>query len=156
MIVIAFILGGIARALVGDGKVSRWAIYPPVVAISALIGHFPDDLLGILVVLWVTVAASLNMAAGYTNWESWKHMVIRLGIPALILVAPLLYVESTTVDNALMYVLLCVFVGLAYPHRAVFEKIPGMPFKIKSFTVDSARIMEFISGALILGGVALL
>ena len=107
---------------------------------------------------------------GYTRWECWWWMVLRLGLPSLLLVLPVVYLQQATLSQALGYVLFSAIAGLLYPHRQrLFEllglrqrtlQLPSLFHRQGSTPTtvdwDSARLMELIVGAAVLGGLALL
>jgi len=153
------LVGGLARALVGSGHLSRWTIYPPVAAFSAYVGlgHILD-LTSIVLILWVTMLASLNLALGYTQWESWKWMALRFGLPALVCVLPLIPLGLYS-HGLVLYVMLSLLAGLFYPHRQrVFEllHLDSLALRFNLSWLDSSRLAESVAGACILGGLSIL
>jgi hypothetical protein len=167
LVTIMFILGGIGRAIVGTGAgpkwIGRWSVYPPIALLSAYAGLAPtlgqsgssglDLLTSFGSVGWAALIASLNLGLGYTQWESWKHMTLRFGLPALTSVLPMIYLHETL--SPLLYPLLAVLVGLFYPYRqSAFE---GLRLDRLSYSwLDSSRLAEFVAGACILGGLSIL
>lgn len=162
MIWLMFILGSIGRAGVGLGRgpsfLGRWSVYPPIALLSAYVGLAPIQLdLSLLVYLWAALIASLNLALGYTQWESWKWMVARFGLPSLVLVLPMIYLHTS--PSLLLYPLLSVLAGLFYPHRQkVFEwlRLDRLSLHYTLSWLDSSRLAELIAGACILGGLSIL
>ena len=87
------------------------------------------------------------------GWDlgSGRWMAVRLGLPSLVLVGPLIWIGSY---GALLYPMIVAVAGLIYPHR---QKLFGrLTWSIGSFVCDSARYQEFIVGAAVLGGLAFL
>tara|TARA_Y100000310_G_scaffold195873_1_gene195886 strand:+ start:4288 stop:4851 length:564 start_codon:yes stop_codon:yes gene_type:complete len=187
MISLFLILGGAARALVGTGKgpawIGRWSVYPVIAFLAALVGlndippETPLIYLSILY-LYVVAVASLNIGRGYTDWEDGKWMVLRFGLPSILLTMPLMYYQYS-LQNLLWYIILSVASGVFYPVRQkVFDlKVPYwyrwiedeknpeivhrewsyyQPFHLPFKWWDSARLAEFIAGAAILGGLSIL
>jgi hypothetical protein len=182
MIYLMFLLGSVGRAYVGTGRgpdwLGRWSVYPLIALLSAYVGLAPIQLdLSLLVYLWAALIASLNLALGYTQWESWKWMVARFGLPSLVLVLPMIYLHTS--PSLLLYPLLSVLAGLFYPHRQkvfdlevpywwhwsvdpldpkravrVFDYFQPLHFPFNWW--DSARLAEVAAGAAILGGLSVL
>ena len=154
--VVAFLLGGIVRSLVGAGHVSRWAGYIPCGIVCAAIGlaDLPLDLMNMADILWA-VLISCHLGLGYTQWEDRKWMVLRFGIPAVMLAGPLLFFGETNAFAAGLYILLSLGAGAIYPDRQKIFEILKLD-RIDSSFIDSARLAEFVAGAFILGGMAVL
>lgn len=175
MIYLMFLLGGFGRAVVGVGHssklLSRWSVYPPIALLSAYVGLAPTldelEILHLATVFWVALIVSLNLAVGYTQWESWKWMALRFGLPSLVLILPLAYIEAVPVLSACLYLALSVAAGLFYPHRQrVFDALGLARFgpdsqssgflRVRWSWVDSSRLAEFVAGVCILGGLSVL
>jgi hypothetical protein len=178
MIYLMFLLGGIGRSIVGTGVgptwIGRWSIYPSIAFLSAYIGLADLHHLSLAEhgagMIWVALIASLNLGLGYTQWENWKWMALRFGLPSLILVCPLLYLDTHPYTGLLYYVALSLFAGLFYPVREkAWQRILGQVGRVYplgknihgSFIspvswLDSARLAEFVAGACILGGLGIL
>jgi len=151
MIIFCLFLGGVGRAVVGSGKgpawLGRWSVYPPIALLSAYVGLGYTPLL-----FWAALVASLSMGLGYTQWESWKHMSLRLGLPALAVIAPIIFFQGLE-GVYLLYPAIAVICGLLYPIRQnLFSRLPVSIFSI---SMDTARYMEFVAGTCILGGLSL-
>lgn len=148
-------LGGLGRALVGSGHLSRWSVYPLVAVVCASVGlvQFPLVQVENLLVLWAALVASLSMGMGYTQWESWKWMAVRFGLPSLVLVAPLLLLHHY--HTSALYLLISLSAGLFYPHRQRAFEFLRLD-RLNYSWIDSARLAEFVAGACILGGLGLL
>ena len=156
MIILALLIGGTSRALVGAGMLTRWAVYPPAAIICGWIGLAPTPgPTGMVPIDWVLWSAlvSCHLGLGRTEWESARHMALRFGLPAVILVAPLVYLGMTDMSHAGSYFAMSLVAGLIYPVRALFDHL--IPSWSRPF-VDSARVMEFIAGACIFGGLSIL
>jgi len=158
-IFLMFLLGGLGRSLVGTGRgprwIGRWSVYPPIALLSAYIGLAPAHLgIELLVLVWVALIASLSMGLGYTQWESWKHMSLRLGLPALGIVLPLAILLGLA-GTHLLYVSLSVMCGLLYPHRQGVFVLLRLDRAPHYSWLDSSRLAEFITGACVLGGLSL-
>ena len=109
LLAICFILGGLARAFVGTGYLSRWAVYPFIALICAFIGLYTvtDN---IFAVCWAALIAC-HLGLGWTKWEKWKWMLGRFGLPALVLTVPLLYLGYISMASAGIYVVLSLLAG---------------------------------------------
>lgn len=154
--VVAFLLGGIVRSLVGAGYVSRWAGYIPCGIVCAAIGlaDLPVDLMSMADILWA-VLISCHLGLGYTQWEDRKWMVLRFGIPAVMLAGPLLFFGEIEAFGAGLYILLSLAAGALYPDRQKIYEMLKLD-RIQSSFIDSARLAEFVAGACMLGGLSVL
>ena len=160
LIAVMFLLSGAGRSMVGTGSgpkwIGRWSVYPPIALLSAYTGL--DPILSLsdgLLLLWLSVGASPNLAMGYTQWESWKHMAVRFGLPALLTVLPVIVLQGTEVVQGGIYLTLAVLAGLFYPHRQrVFEFL--RLDRLSYSWLDSSRLAEFVAGACVLGGLSIL
>lgn len=150
---VCFILGGLARAVVGTGYLSRWAVYPFVALICSFVGMY--DVTGnIFAVCWAAFI-SCHLGLGWTKWEDWKWMVSRFGIPSVVLTLPLILLGYVGPVAGIVYILLSVGAGYLYPHRErVFQFLRLN--KIKYSWMDSARLAEFVAGVTVFGGLSIL
>jgi len=153
LLAICFILGGLARAFVGTGYLSRWAVYPFIALICAFIGLYTvtDN---IFAVCWAALIAC-HLGLGWTKWEKWKWMLGRFGLPALVLTVPLLYLGYISMASASIYVVLSLLAGYLYPHREKVFQLLRLN-KINYSWVDSARLAEFVAGVAVFGGLSIL
>lgn len=153
---VAFLLGGTVRSLVGAGYVSRWGGYIPCGIVCAAVGltGLPVDLMNMLAILWAALI-SCHLGLGYTQWEDRKWMVLRFGIPALVLAGPLLFFGETDASGAGLYILLSLGAGAFYPSRQKIYEMLKLD-RIQSSFIDSARLAEFVAGACMLGGLSVL
>jgi hypothetical protein len=153
LLAICFILGGLARAFVGTGYLSRWAVYPFIALICAFIGLYnvTDN---IFAVCWAALIAC-HLGLGWTKWEKWKWMLGRFGLPALVLTVPLLYLGYISMASAGIYVVLSLLAGYLYPHREKVFQLLRLN-KINYSWVDSARLAEFVAGVAVFGGLSIL
>lgn len=161
---LSLFLSGTARSLVGAGCLSRWSTYPFVALASAFVGLIPIldslDIVSIVCMLWVVLVASLNLSMGYTRWESWWWMTLRFGLPSIVLVSPILYLNQNIL--VLLYPLASLIVGSIYPYRQWLfdylkfrEQVVQIPLTQVKLDWDSARMMEFLVGCIVLGGLSL-
>ena len=161
---LSLFLSGTARSLVGAGCLSRWSTYPFVALASAFVGLIPIldslDIVSIVCMLWVVLVASLNLSMGYTRWESWWWMTLRFGLPSIVLVSPILYLNQNI--SVLLYPLASLIVGSIYPYRQWLfdylkfrEQVVQIPLTQVKLDWDSARMMEFLVGCIVLGGLSL-
>jgi len=153
LLAICFILGGLARAFVGTGYLSRWAVYPFIALICAFIGLYTvtDN---IFAVCWAALIAC-HLGLGWTKWEKWKWMLGRFSLPALVLTVPLLYLGYISMASAGIYVVLSLLAGYLYPHREKVFQLLRLN-KINYSWVDSARLAEFVAGVAVFGGLSIL
>ena len=80
-------------------------------------------------------------------------MTLRFGIPTLLIIAPLVY----TNPFAILYLLAAVGVGALYPVREkIYNFLKLSKLRNKYIDIDSIRMMEFIAGVSMLGGLSLL
>ena len=137
MHVIAMLLAGLSRALVGNGTASRWAVYPPAAALAAWYGFG--------MTWWALafgVCVMLLMIGGYTEWENKAYMAIRYGgVPTLLAILA----QS---HPALIWAGACLATG--YSYNWMKHIVKDLNFKY------SDQVPEFIAGAVIIGGIALL
>lgn len=163
---LSLFLSGTARSLVGAGCLSRWSTYPFVALASAFVGLIPIldslDIVSIVCMMWVVLVASLNLSMGYTRWESWWWMTLRFGLPSLLLVSPALILQGLSIEFVL-YPLCTAIVGSIYPYRQWLfdylkfrEQVVQIPLTQVKLDWDSARMMEFLVGCIVLGGLSLL
>jgi hypothetical protein len=161
---LSLFLSGTARSLVGAGCLSRWSTYPFVALASAFVGLIPIldslDIVSIVCMMWVVLVASLNLSMGYTRWESWWWMTLRFGLPSIVLVSPILYLNQNIL--VLLYPLASLIVGSIYPYRQWLfdylkfrEQVVQIPLTQVKLDWDSARMMEFLVGCIVLGGLSL-
>ena len=161
---LSLFLSGTARSLVGAGCLSRWSTYPFVALASACVGLIPIldslDIVSIVCMMWVVLVASLNLSMGYTRWESWWWMTLRFGLPSIVLVSPILYLNQNI--SVLLYPLASLIVGSIYPYRQWLfdylkfrEQVVQIPLTQVKLDWDSARMMEFLVGCIVLGGLSL-
>jgi len=161
---LSLFLSGTARSLVGAGCLSRWSTYPFVALASAFVGLIPIldslDIVSIVCMMWVVLVASLNLSMGYTRWESWWWMTLRFGLPSIVLVSPILYLDHNI--SVLLYPLASLIVGSIYPYRQWLfdylkfrEQVVQIPLTQVKLDWDSARMMEFLVGCIVLGGLSL-
>jgi hypothetical protein len=161
---LSLFLSGTARSLVGAGCLSRWSTYPFVALASAFVGLIPIldslDIVSIVCMMWVVLVASLNLSMGYTRWESWWWMTLRFGLPSIVLVSPILYLNQNI--SVLLYPLASLIVGSIYPYRQWLfdylkfrEQVVQIPLTQVKLDWDSARMMEFLVGCIVLGGLSL-
>jgi len=145
---LAILIASVARAVVGSGHLSRGIAYPIAAALAAYVGFGAD---------WWAVPFTIVPAAvlwlGRTKWEDRLYTVARLG-------------AAPTALGAVHYVLTGhfggIWWGLACMAMAVIdidirERLDHVRIELPGdFVIDSARVAEFVNGAVILGGVALL
>lgn len=143
---IAF-LGGLARAAVGAGWVSRSIVYP-VAALACSWWAFGWS-------LWMipfAVVPALTMWLGWTKWENDKYMAGRYGVPPLLLAS--VYGLTTGNPWPFAWAWACAAVGFVY--WTLLKRFEKVDKTILGVHIDGARIAEFIAGTVIIGGVSLL
>ena len=164
-IILSLVAGGVARAFVGTGLgpkwLGRWSVYPPVAAAILLSSPALDltTYANFGLFFWAVLVSSLNLGLGGTNWESWKHQVLRFGLPSIALILPLLFQNPSPL--LLLYPLCVASIAACYPMRQrAFELLR---FRERTFNTpfgsvdwDSARLAELALGAAVLGGLAIL
>lgn len=150
MIFLSVISSGLWRAWYGMEK-----NFPPKivvkglgVALAAIIGFLAIGLpygpvLGLLAAVNMIMAVSKGIDEG---WSSW-FMGLRYSLPAALMVAPGWFGLYDINYYGIPYVLACVAAGLIYPIASVR---PGTLIRI------NWRVVEFIAGAGVIGGLALL
>jgi len=155
---ISVLLGAAGRSLVGSGHLSRWATYPPialiVVALQLVSIHQGLDILTVACMGWAVLVVSLTLGMGYTQWEDRKHMMLRYGVPSLLLVMPWLVQGQW---GALIYPMIAALMGWSYPIRQKLFDLVGcqeksIPLLGKDFHWNSGSVMEMFLGGSLLGG----
>ena len=139
------LLGGIARAVVGAGWVSRGIAYPIASAICAFAG---------LGLTWWAIPFAIIPAVtfwvGYTKWEDRWFMAVRYGAATTLLGS--IYFAMTGNWTGLLWGAASMASGIFYndlqKHTTWISKL--------SSKLDSSRVAEFVAGSIVIGGVSLL
>jgi len=147
MTFLATILGGLSRALVGGGWVSRGAIYAPTAALCAYLGF------GLTWEALVFGAVSaLTLSAGWTKWDDGPYMAFRYGI--LPMITAFAYLVATHDPLPMAWGMACAFIGFTYGTMlSLFKRVN---IDIKGYVIDASRVAEFVVGSVIIGGISFL
>jgi len=164
LVLLCIFLGGLVRAASGAGvsPLPKILAYLILALCSVTVGLWPildlssiaNPAYSLLGGMWLALVAALNLTLGYTQWESWKVMVPRFGLPALAGVLPLLYFSVGW--SCLLYPLAAAGIGAFYPIREkAFLALFGRERQWFGVQIDSSRGAEFLAGAVILGSMSL-
>lgn len=144
---LAVILGGLGRAVVGGGWVSRGFVYGPTAAISAYLGFG---------MTWEALVfaglAAATLTAGWTKWEDGLFMAARYG--TLPMIGAVAYTIAYHDNTPIIWAFACVAVGFLYGTMLTLFK--RVRVDIKGYVIDANRVAEFVAGSVIIGGLALL
>lgn len=144
---VACILAGLGRAAVGAGWSQRFYTYPLIALFAGLYGFgfhawaVPFIVVPMLVI-WL----------GWTKWEDPIWMTIRYGLAPGILA--ITYAFMTNDPTPIAWAMACG--GYGAVDGLVRVKLEPYGFTLWGQQIDSARYAEFLTGAIIVGGVALL
>jgi hypothetical protein len=144
---LAALFAGLVRSGVGAGLFPR-AIFYPLIGIAVAVAGFGFDLWGIS---FAAVAVG-TLWLGYTKWEDPAYMVARYGIPPLVLALVSGY--FTHEPYPIFWAICCAVVGAVY--QALLEEWENISFELFGLAIDGNRLVEFIAGFVIIGGVAFL
>lgn len=145
--ILAALFAGAMRSAVGAGWLSRGLVYPIAGAVVSVVG-FGFDTWGIA----FAAVAVATLWLGYTKWQDPAYMVARYGIPPLVLALVSGY--FTHEPYPIFWAICCAVVGAVY--QALLEKWENISFELFGLAIDGNRLVEFIAGFVIIGGVAFL
>lgn len=145
--IVACVMAGIGRAVVGAGKLDRAVVYPFI--------SFFASAWAFGVTWWMLPFAIVPMMMiwlGWTKWEDPVWMSIRYGLFPGILAFT--YGVMTGDPSAIIWAAACASYGSV--DWIVRVKLEPYGFEVLGQQIDSARYAEFLTGAIIVGGVAFL
>jgi len=145
-------IAALARVGVGMGFISRWTIYPAVALACAYEGFRGSPDMLIVVPVFAAVMA-LTMGLGWTSWGNRPIMALRYGLPPMLL-AIACGIAYPLTPEIMIWAISCAAYGAI--DGDIRKRLEPYGFTIFGRQVSSAQYAEFITGAVLLGGMSLL